>query len=308
MEPYDILVVGDYCLDFIFTGLTEMPKLGHEIISDGFIQTPGGPCNSVIAMHRLGLKVGWMTNFGTDEYSQFILNRVREEGLSEEYFMFHNRPLRKVTVSLSYPRERAFIAYYDPNPLVISEVKNLPQAKGKSLYVPGFYLGREIDFAIPFLKSRKIKLIMDGNTNETHTLKEKRVVSLLKNLDLFLCNAKEARGLTGEEDLVRAIKLLGKLSPEVVIKNGADGAMGWKNGEMILTPAIKVKVKDTTGAGDCFDAGFIKKWLEGSSFQTALEWGNIVGGLSTTEAGGIGRVIQAAEVEVFHRKRYPQNP
>jgi sugar/nucleoside kinase (ribokinase family) len=304
MGKYDILVVGDYCLDFIFTGLPSMPELGHEIVSTGFIQTPGGVCNNVIAMHRLGLKVGWLTNFGTDEYSDFILARIRKEGLDEEYFMFHDQPLRNVTVSLSFPDERAFIAYYDPNPLIISEILNLPKASGKAIYIPGLFLGREIDLAIPVIKAKKLKLIMDGNTNETHTINEKRVKKILKSLDLFLCNAREARMLTGENKLQKAIRILGDFVPEVVIKNGAEGSMGFRSGEVSVVPAIKVNVIDTTGAGDCFDAGFLKIWLSGEPLIKALEWGNIVGGLSTTEPGGVSRIIHAPEVEQYHQKVY----
>jgi sugar/nucleoside kinase (ribokinase family) len=302
MEKFDILVVGDYCLDFIFTGLSSMPELGHEIVSTGFIQTPGGVCNNVIAMHRLGLKVGWLTNFGTDDYSHYILDRIRKEGLDEEYFLFHNQPLRNVTVSLSFPDERAFIAYYDPNPLIISEILNLPKASGKAIYVPGFFLGREIDLAIPVIKAKKLKLIMDGNTNETHNIKETRVKKILKSLDLFLCNAREARMLTGESELQKAIRILGGFVPEVVIKNGAEGSMGLKDGEIFVVPAIKVNVVDTTGAGDCFDAGFLKIWLSGEPINKALEWGNIVGGLSTTEPGGVSRIIRIPEVEQYYQK------
>jgi sugar/nucleoside kinase (ribokinase family) len=304
MDKFDILVVGDYCLDFIFTGLPSMPELGHEIVSTGFIQTPGGVCNNVIAMHRLGLKVGWLTNFGTDDYSNFILARIRKEGLDEEYFMFHDQPLRNVTVSLSFPDERAFIAYYDPNPLIISEILNLPKASGKAIYIPGLFLGREIDLAIPVIKAKKLKLIMDGNTNETHTINEKRVKKILKSLDLFLCNAREARMLTGENELQKAIRILGDFVPEVVIKNGAEGSMGLRSGEVSVVPAIKVNVIDTTGAGDCFDAGFLKIWLSGEPLIKALEWGNIVGGLSATEPGGVSRIIHAPEVEQYHQKVY----
>lgn len=304
MDKFDILVVGDYCLDFIFTGLPSMPELGQEIVSTGFIQTPGGVCNNVIAMHRLGLKVGWLTNFGTDDYSNFILDRIRKEGLDEEYFMFHDQPLRNVTVSLSFPHERAFIAYYDPNPLVISEIINLPKASGKAIYIPGFFLGREIDLAIPVIKAKKLKLIMDGNTNETHSINEKQVKKILKSLDLFLCNAREARMLTGESELQKAIRILGGFVPEVVIKNGAEGSLGLKDGDVSVVPAIKVNVLDTTGAGDCFDAGFLKIWLSGEPINKALEWGNIVGGLSTTAPGGINRIIHVPEVEQYHQKVY----
>lgn len=303
MEKFDILVVGDYCLDFVFTGLPSMPELGKEIVGTGFIQTPGGACNSVIAMHRLGLKVGWLTNFGTDSYSQFILDEIRKEGIAEDYFLFHNKPHRQVTVSLSYPKERAFIAYYDPDPLIRSEVRNLPRASGKSLYSPGFYLGKEFDLLLPLIKAKNWKLIMDGNTNEAHTLEEKQVVRVLKSLDLFLCNAREARWMTGKEDLESAIVSLGTYVPEVIIKNGAQGSLGWKAGKLTHTSAIKIKSVDTTGAGDCFNAGFLKIWLSGGSQEEAMKWGNIVGGLSTAAPGGIGQVIRCEDVEKFMQKK-----
>ena len=141
---------------------------------------------------------------------------------------------------------------------------------------------------------------MDGNTNESHSLKEKRVVKALRSLDLFLCNAREARSLTGQEDLETAIRILAKYTPEVVIKNGSQGSIGFLDGVLSHVPAIKVKALDTTGAGDCFNAGFLKIWLSGGDQRSALEWGNIVGGLSTTVPGGISRVIRAQEVESVH--------
>lgn len=308
MTDFDILVVGDYCLDFIFTGLKTMPELGKEITSSGFLQTPGGACNNVVAMHRLGIKVGWLTNFGTDDYSHFILDQLRKESIPEDYFMFHKCSYRKVTVSLSFPAERAFIAYYDPNPLITSEVKNLPSARGKALIVPGFYLGAGLDFALPIVKAKKMKLIMDGNTNEVHTIREKRVIKVLSALDLFLCNAREARSLTGYENLEDAARALGKFVPEVVIKNGAEGSLGYKEGQFSSVKAIKVKAIDTTGAGDCFNAGFLKVWLENGPQKLAQEYGNIVGGLSTTQPGGIGRTIQLEEVEKIHSRLFRGKP
>jgi len=53
---------------------------------------------------------------------------------------------------------------------------------------------------------------------------------------------------------------------------------------------------DTTGAGDCFDAGFIMAWLAGRTVEDCLRWGNVVGGLSTLAPGGAGRVITPNDV------------
>ena len=65
------------------------------------------------AMHRLGLKVGWAADFGDDDFSRFTLERARAEGLDDALFVHHRRPLRRITVALSYPDDRAFITYVD---------------------------------------------------------------------------------------------------------------------------------------------------------------------------------------------------
>ena len=85
--------------------------------------------------------------------------------------------------------------------------------------------------------------------------------------------------------------MLGKLCPEVVIKDGANGSYACVNGQVSHAAAIEVNPIDTTGAGDNFNAGYLYAWLEGNSVEMRLKWGNIVGGLSTTEPGGTTRKI-----------------
>jgi sugar/nucleoside kinase (ribokinase family) len=61
-------------------------------------------------------------------------------------------------------------------------------------------------------------------------------------------------------------------------------------------PAVKVKVVDTTGAGDAFNGGFLSGILKGYPKQEALALGNRVGGLSTRMAGGIDGLPQWDEI------------
>jgi len=115
-HPYDVIVVGDYFIDLVFGGLPRFPELGVEIIGTDFEMIPGGAYNSALAMHRLGLKVGWACDFGTDDFSRFVLERARSAGLDDSLFVCHAQPLRRITVAASYPEDRAFITYCDPDP------------------------------------------------------------------------------------------------------------------------------------------------------------------------------------------------
>jgi sugar/nucleoside kinase (ribokinase family) len=145
--------------------------------------------------------------------------------------------------------------------------------------------------------ARGMKLAMDGNTSEEEHVSSPKVRSVLRRLDLVMPNASEARSMTGEEDLTAAIRALANLCPLVVVKDGAGGAYGCeRGGEIVHAPALRIAPLDTTGAGDCFNAGFLRAWLDGRSLVECLRWGNAVGGLSTLALGGTGAVVTPEDV------------
>ena len=299
MPQYDILLIGDYFADLIFSGLSRLPELGREIVGTGFDMATGGACNTAIAMHRLGLKVGWATDFGDDEFSRFALARMRGEGLDDTLFVPHKRPLRNITVSVSFPQDRAFITFCDPRPKVPAAIRALATVSARAVCVAGLYYGPFLDVGLAAIRLKRMKLIMDGNSSGEETLAVRAVKRAVQNVDLFLPNALEARRMTGKDDLKTAIRALSKLCPLVVVKDGPQGAYACARDEIVHAPAMAVKSVDTTGAGDCFNAGFIKAWLDGKPLIECLRWGNIVGALSTLASGGSGRVVTVADVERY---------
>jgi sugar/nucleoside kinase (ribokinase family) len=79
---------------------------------------------------------------------------------------------------------------------------------------------------------------------------------LEEGLDVLFSNAEEARILTdlGSEDACRE---MAKTVDVAVVTDGADGAWIGHGDELIHVDAHNVSVVDTTGAGDCFAAGFL---------------------------------------------------
>ena len=293
---YDVLVVGDYSIDLIFAGLPGLPALGREVVGSQFAELPGEAYTPAVAMHRLGLRVGWAADFGDDELSALALRHVLAEGLDEALFVHHKRPYRRISVAASLPNDRAFITYYDPAPAQPAALKALVTSSASALYLPGYFSGPLFEAGRWLLRAKRMQLIMDGNTTAELTIESPAVRKTLAQVDVFLPNAMEARQLTGLADMEQAARQLAKLGPLVVVKNGADGACACRAGEFWQEPALALTPVDTTGAGDCFSAGFIKAWLMGLPVRECLRWGNVVGGLSTLALGGTGRMITAEEV------------
>lgn len=293
---FDVIAIGDYCLDLIFTGLPRLPELGAEIASTGFEMIPGATYNAVMAMHRLGLAVGWAGDFGNDDFSRFVLERCRAEGLDTTLFVRHRRPMRRVTVALSYTDDRAFVAFYDPEATIPAAVKALAHVPARSIYVPGIVYHSVFHAGAAIAKARHMKLVMDGNAADD-SLANPAVRRSIEQADVLLPNAREARCLTGKEDVQEALAELGAHCPLVVIKDGPQGAYAMAQGKRYYAPALPIIPLDTTGAGDCFSAGFVKAWLDGRPIEECLRWGNIVGGLSTLAHGGAGRVVTVKDVE-----------
>jgi sugar/nucleoside kinase (ribokinase family) len=294
---YDILAVGSYTVDLVFTGMPALPELGKEVYSSGFDMVPGEAYNSVVAMLRLGVKVAWAADFGNDVFSRYALDQARLEGVDPAYFVRHNRALRRITVSASFPADRAFITYYDPDPALPAAMKALALVSARAVYIPGFYYGPFFDAGLRLIRLKKMKLIMDGNSGDEVVLTDPLMLKSVQNVDVLLPNAAEARRMTGKAGLEEAMADLGDLCPLVAVKDGKNGSYAWSDGRLYHAPAIDVTPLDTTGAGDCFNAGFIKAWLGGRPLVECLRWGNVVGGLSTLARGATGRRITLKEVE-----------
>ena len=144
---------------------------------------------------------------------------------------------------------------------------------------------------------------MDGNSSNGDILGKtkqcKAIINAMKSTDIFLPNAPEAKRLTGQQDLDQAMRKLAEYCPIVIIKDGANGSYACIKGEISHVPAIQIKPLDTTGAGDNYNAGFIRAWLDGNSIETCMKWGNILGGLSTTALGGTTRKITCDQVKAY---------
>ena len=79
---------------------------------------------------------------------------------------------------------------------------------------------------------------------------------------------------------------LAELGPStVVVKRGAAGSVGSRDGVVIEQPALTVPVVDSVGAGDAFVAGFLAAHVRGADLSASLELATAAGAFACMGAG-----------------------
>lgn len=296
---YDILVPGNYFCDIIFTGLPAFPQLGTEIYADKVQIVPGGALTNALALHRLGVNVGWISKFGSDFFSQYVQQFLRNEGLDMALVTQLPEPMQRVTISLSYPKDRAFVTYVDPAPESMDmALEALEKATFRHLHFTGLVVEDRMPDFLDTCHSRDITVSMDCQHRE-HTLNMPLVREIVSRVDIFMPNAVEAQRISQTDSLDNAIQALSQITPYVVIKCGDQGAMAFKENISYRSPALPSTVVDTTGAGDVFNAGFLAAHIQGRAIEECLQWGNFCGGMSVRGLGGISTAPTAEQLQMW---------
>jgi sugar/nucleoside kinase (ribokinase family) len=303
-----ILVVGELNVDVIAAGVQRIPRMGTEVIAKD-CQLTLGSASAIFAVGiaRLGSRVTFVSQVGTDNFGDFCLSALKREGISITHVLSKKTEKTGVTISLSGARDRALITY--PGAIASftgAEFDKSLMRRHQHLHMTSYYLqqGLQPAFADIFkqAKARGLTTSFDPNSDPTASW-SKDITKVLRNTDVLFVNQREASELTGFKSTGDAMKALGQLVPCAVIKLGRKGAVAIQNNNVVKHSGFRVDALDTTGAGDSFDAGFISTYLRGGSMQDCLKHGNACGALSTLQAGGTAGQPTRRHLEEFLQKK-----
>lgn len=285
----DVITIGDAMIAMV------PQQKGPIIFCNTFERKVGGAeLNVAMGCARLGLKSGWISSLGNDDFGKYIIKTVRGEGIDiSEVKLVDGYPtsvyFREV---LSDGSSRSFY-YREKSPTSTMKAKELNEEyfrNSKVLHITGVFPSinsnnREVILeAVKLAKKNNLTISFDPNIRLKMWSKEEAknyIDQLLPYVDILLIGDEEIEILLGETSIEAAIRTFHNLGIEkVIVKKGANGAIGSDGVNVYDVEAIKPKaLVDTVGAGDGFAAGFLTAMLKGESLEYSIRFANAVGSL-----------------------------
>ena len=294
----DVAVVGEINLDTILYGLPTELVPERELLASGLALTLGS--SSAIFAHNLsclGTKVGFVSKIGSDPLGRLALERLVDSGVEVHAVKVAVRRTTGLTVILPHPEYRLILTY--PGTIFELSYQDIDLdyvCSARHFHMSSFFLHRGLRPHVlelfRTLKAAGLTTSLDTNDDPDDKW-DKDVLEVLKYVDFFFPNEREAEKLTRTNDLAQATKTLAGLAKVVVVKRGAEAAIcqvGDK--QWSLTPPA-VQVVDPVGAGDSFSAGFIHQYLQGADLEDCLTYANLAGLLLHTR-GRHGSIQRSA--------------
>jgi sugar/nucleoside kinase (ribokinase family) len=291
MSSFDITIAGEINLDLILYGLPEQMPVDRELISDSFSLTLGS--SSAILAHNLaalGAKVGFATKVGSDPLGKIALERLEYAGVNVSYAAPAPGEQTGVTLLLHHGNTRHILTYLGViEKLNAAEIDLSFLASSRHFHISSLFLQKGLHPDLPRLcrelKQRGLTLSLDTNDDPNDTWGDP-LDELLDLVDVLLPNEEEAKHITATSDLDTAIGILARRVPIVAVKCGSRGSIVQTgNGRWAVDP-LPVNPVDTIGAGDSFNAGFLKSYIAGFSPQECAAAGNAAAAFSTLRSGG----------------------
>ena len=292
MPRFDITLAGELNLDLILYGVPEEMPHEQELLADDMMLTLGGS-SSIVAhnLAALGSRVGFVAKIGEDQLGQIALDRLGESGADVSKVLRVKDGIKTgLTVILQRAEWRNMVTFSGTiSELRLEDLDFGYLTDARHFHLSSFYLQKALQPRVPelFKKLKAAGLTISLDTNDDPDgLWQGRLLDVLRYVDVFLPNDREAQKITGTDDLEAAVERLAAIVPLVVVKLGRKGAMAQRCQERFNSPPVKVNAVDAVGAGDSFDAGFLSQYVMGADLETCLAAGNRAGALSTTRPGG----------------------
>jgi len=251
-------------------------------------------------MARLGLRTSYIGRVGDDDYGRRGLDSLVAEGIDVAGVVTVPGVTSRFAVILVDRRSGTRTVLWHRDPALLMEPADIPaRAVGavRVLYVDG----SEVAAATAATEEARrcgTRTVIDIEKTQPGTDR------LLRSIDVIIAAEAFPVELTGASSLGLALARMQEQTgaPVVCVTLGEEGSLARVGGREIRTPAFRVPVVDSTGAGDVFRAGFLAAWLHGgdaTEVEDALRWANATAALKCRGLGARTTTPTLTELRAF---------
>ncbi len=274
-----LLVVGDIAWDIFIRPEGELVR-GSDVLGTVDVMPGGAAANVAVWARRLGADVTLIGKVGDDTLGKLMHAHLQSEDVARQVITVPGGLSTRVGILVSADGEHSFVI--DHTKVLRFEDGDAPPSlldAADAVFFNGYdiFLARSTTFLSALVaeaRRRRIPILFDPSSFALiDAFGAGRLMEGVGPVDVLLANDAEADALRSG----RPLESLEAWARLVIVKLGPGGASAYGEGAAWHAAANPVRVVDTTGAGDAFDAAWIVKWLGSRNVEAALRAGNRLG-------------------------------
>lgn len=308
---FDVVCVGNATIDVFIQlhakvqqGCLLLPVGAKKEIDSIFYSTGGGATNTAVGFKRLGLNTAVLAAVGKDFGGKIVLNELRKEKTNTKLIAaLPGFSTSYSAILTGFGADRIILTYGGATTHLGEERQIrwglLQQARW--LHITSFHSKPHLlEKILAFSEQKQVPVSFNPGMSEIK-LGLQKLLPLLRKVDVLLLNRAEASFLTGETKIEKILRKLQAIVPLVVVTEGAKGAHATNGAYYYFKPTYKVKIADTTGAGDAFHCGFVAALIKGMPVEKAMSWGNANAQSVIMHLGAKNKLLSLHEIGAFIR-------
>jgi ribokinase len=293
-----VLVLGSINIDFV-SFVSRYPHPGETLVSNDFGIFQGGKgANQAIALAKLDIPTLMLGKVGKDILSNLALSSLKESGVDTTGISKSQKSSTgSASIWVNAQGQNSIVIYPGANGEVYEDfiIQHEKFFDDASWLLTQFEVPlKSILLALKLAKKHGLKTVMDPAPVKKFS--NNHIWGLV---DYLLPNEIELKELTHTEDVLKGIHILKSRGvKEIIVKLGKQGAVYEDEGKLLFFPAVPIEqVVDTTGAGDCFVAGFLHGMIQWGDIPQAIKIGNLTASYSIQKKGAAISFPKKSEID-----------
>ena len=297
MKP-EVIGLGNCASDFLAI-VPSYPALDERMkISQLSRQGGGEVATALVALSKLGISTSFIGKIGDDETGRSIQKEFKKEGVDTSYLIVekNKKSLLAFCVVDKKSGKRTIFWHKETSTIKPEELDKNFITSAKILHLDE-YEPKAALVAAKWAKKANLKVVLDIDRFDSHLKK------LVEISDVLIGSQDFAHHFHPKDNFKAAEKIFLSGPKIVVITLGEKGCICKSKDKSFIQQAFKIKVVDTTGAGDAFHGAFIYGMLKKWDLEKIAKFSNAVASINCTRLGGRSGLPNLREVNKFLNKK-----